>query len=687
MLLSFTGLLNFRKSGIVLCLLGLSLAVFADERPDTTKTYEISEVTVTEQYRNTEVRASAPLQILSSKQIEKLNALQVSDAVKYFSGVTVKDYGGIGGLKTVSVRSLGAAHTAVSYDGITLTDCQTGQIDIGRFSLDNVDLLSLNNGQSDNIFQPARMFASASLLNIRTLTPKFANNKTLNGKVSLKGGSFGLLNPSFLLQQKISPKYAASLSGEWLSANGDYPYILTYSSGSNALKTTEKRLNSDVANIRIEGNIYYSGSENESGKLKVYYYNSDRGLPGATIFYNQNAFISQRLNDYTFFAQTYYQKEFSPIVIMQINAKYHRGFTHYTDTTYHNQAGYEENRHFQNEFYGSASLLFRAFEHLSFSVSTDGFVNNLHVRFENESLTNNFPKPVRRSLLTVAAAKYVTNQILATGSLLSTLVSDKVKTDGNPKQYNRLSPYISFAYKPFNTIDLRFRTFYKNIFRLPTFNDMYYSRVAKPDLKPENTNQFNIGFTFSNIKSNQIASFTITADYFNNKIQDKIVVVPAKNLYYWSATNLGEVSISGIDLNAETVFSLSKSNKLLLSGTYNYQSAIDVTNPENNTYGHQIPYTPRVSGSARASLETNYGDISYSLLWSGVRYAGYQNYAENRLPGYSDQNISYSKLFQIKELALNCKIEMLNIFNENYAVIRYYPMPGRSLRASVSMKF
>ena len=216
---------------------------------------------------------------------------------------------------------------------------------------------------------------------------------------------------------------------------------------------------------------------------------------------------------------------------------------------------------------------------------------------------------------------------------------------------------------------------------------MYYARVAKPDLKPENTNQFNIGFTFSNIKSNQIASFTITADYFNNKIQDKIVVVPAKNLYYWSATNLGEVSISGVDLNAETVFKLSKTNKLLLSGAYNFQSAIDVTNPENNTYGHQIPYTPRVSGSARASLETKFGDLSYSLLWSGARYAGYQNYAENRLPGYTDQNISYSKPFHIKELALNCKIEMLNIFNENYAVIRYYPMPGRSIRASISMKF
>ncbi len=132
----------------------------------------IPEVTVSDIYQTREVRSTAPLQLFFPKKpLKNLHALQVSDAVKHFAGVTVKDYGGIGGLKTVSIRSLGAQHTAVGYDGIAITDCQTGQIDIGRFSLDNVDQLSLSNGQSDNIFQPARFFASAGILDIQTLTP------------------------------------------------------------------------------------------------------------------------------------------------------------------------------------------------------------------------------------------------------------------------------------------------------------------------------------------------------------------------------------------------------------------------------------------------------------------------------------------------------------------------------------
>lgn len=139
-------------SAVVYCLCPVALLSAQQQKVDTTHVYSIPEVVVSDRYQTREVRATAPTQIFSKEELNNLHVLQVSDAVKHFAGVTVKDYGGIGGLKTVSIRSLGAQHTAIGYDGIAITDCQTGQIDIGRFSLDNVDRLSLNNGQSDNIF-------------------------------------------------------------------------------------------------------------------------------------------------------------------------------------------------------------------------------------------------------------------------------------------------------------------------------------------------------------------------------------------------------------------------------------------------------------------------------------------------------------------------------------------------------
>ena len=57
---------------------------------------------------------AAAVQQLSVKQIATLPTLQLSDALKYMSGVVVKDYGGTGGMKTVSVRGLGAQHTGGS---------------------------------------------------------------------------------------------------------------------------------------------------------------------------------------------------------------------------------------------------------------------------------------------------------------------------------------------------------------------------------------------------------------------------------------------------------------------------------------------------------------------------------------------------------------------------------------------
>ena len=664
-----------------------AFSVSAIEKLDTTKVYQIAEVTVIEQYRNSEIRSSAPLQILSSKQIDKLNALQVSDAVKYFSGVAVKDYGGIGGLKTVSVRSLGAAHTAVSYDGITITDCQTGQIDIGRFSLDNVDMLSLNNGQSDNIFQPARLFASSAVLNIRTLSPRFKGSKTYNGQLSLKTGSFGLLNPSLYWQQKINSKFSTSFSGEWLSANGEYPYLLNYSYLGMGIQSRETRKNTDVQNLRLEGAVYGTFSENESAYLKAYYYSSERGLPGATILYNTDNFSSQRMWDATFFTQAHYEKDYSKLLSLQLNAKYNQGMLHYLDTTYLNQLGRMESIYKQKEYYASAAVLYKAFQNLSFSFATDGFINQMTADFETDALDAEFAKPIRTSLLSVLAAKFVSNQFLATASVLSTMVNEQVEVGIPADNQHRISTFISFVYKPFESQDLRLRAFYKNIFRLPTFNDLYYSRIGNTRLKPETTDQFNLGITYSVALTTWLPLLSVTVDGYRNFVQDKIVAMPTKNIFVWSMLNLGRVEITGIDVTAETTLKLSDKIGFLMGGTYTYQRALDVTTPGGGTYQHQIAYTPRTSGSGKVGIETPWVDLSYSVLWSGKRYGGFQNFDINRLPGYADHSISAMRMFKMKEKELTLNLEVLNLMNENYAIVKWFPMPGRSVRGTVKVRF
>ena len=39
-----------------------------------------------------------PAQTLKGAQLESLNSHSVADAIRYFSGVQIKDYGGVGGI-------------------------------------------------------------------------------------------------------------------------------------------------------------------------------------------------------------------------------------------------------------------------------------------------------------------------------------------------------------------------------------------------------------------------------------------------------------------------------------------------------------------------------------------------------------------------------------------------------------
>lgn len=677
--------MSYKSICAVFCCQLLSVTLFAQQQKvDTTHTYSIPEITVSDIYQTKEIRSSTPLQILSKDALKNLHALQVSDAVKHFAGVTVKDYGGIGGLKTVSIRSLGAQHTAVGYDGITVTDCQTGQIDIGRFSLDNVDQLSLSNGQSDNIFQPARFFASAGILNIQTLTPRFKEGKHTNISAAFKTGSWGLVNPSILIEQQLSRKWTVTANGEWTSSDGQYPYTLYYGNTADDLTSREKRKNTDVQTFRAEAGLYGNFSDKEQWRLKAYYFQSSRGLPKATTLYND--YSAQHLWDKNTFVQSQYKKEFSRQWVFQTSAKWNWSYQRYLDPDTKNSLGKTENSYYQQEYYLSASVLYRLLSNLSFSLSTDGSINTMDTNLAD------FAQPTRYSWLTAFAGKYMNDWLTISASALATIINEDVKEGGSAGNHRKLTPYVSAAFKPFHNEEFRVRFFYKDIFRLPSFNDLYYQEVGNTKLKPESARQYNIGLTYSKNVCTFIPYLSATVDAYYNKVTDKIIAYPTKNLAIWSMRNLGSVEIKGIDATGNLSLQPWEKIRINLSGNYTYQRALDVTSSdltseEGRTYKHQIAYTPRVSGSGQAGIETPWINLSYSFLFSGKRYVQGENIAENRMSSYSDHSVSASRSFNILKTNTSISLELLNIADKNYEIVKNFPMPGRSVRATVSIKY
>ena len=162
----------------------LPLEIQAQEKGDsiTGKVHKIDEVTVTAERTKQQVKSSSPFQQLNKKQLQQQGITDIADALRRFSGVNIKDYGGAGGMKTISVRSLGAKHTAVVYDGVTLSDCQSGQIDLSRFSIDNIQQISLTIGDNEDIFVPGTYSCFCCRLKITKHIPGFfKQKKSLDG--------------------------------------------------------------------------------------------------------------------------------------------------------------------------------------------------------------------------------------------------------------------------------------------------------------------------------------------------------------------------------------------------------------------------------------------------------------------------------------------------------------------------
>ena len=207
----------------------------------------ITEVEITARVLAKEVAAVAPMQQLHGDEFSALATHTAADAMRHFAGVSVKDYGGIGGLKTVSVRGLGATHTAVSYDGVVVGNCMAGQIDLGRFTTNGLGSITLHVGQADDMLSTARALASGGLVSMSSRRPEW-NGKRYMVEERWQVGSFGYVEPSGDVCVKLSENTWTGVSYASSYSHGRYPYQLL-----NGTKvTTEQRSNTDVTQLQGE---------------------------------------------------------------------------------------------------------------------------------------------------------------------------------------------------------------------------------------------------------------------------------------------------------------------------------------------------------------------------------------------------------------------------------------------------
>lgn len=607
------------------------------------------------------VLASTPIQTLSHSDMERLGIHDMGDALKRFAGVQVKDYGGVGGMKTVNIRGLGAGHTGVTYDGVQVGDCQSGQVDLSRFTLDNVSLVSLQIGQEDNIYQSAKAYTSAGLINISTL--QGVSDRKPHLTTTLRTGSYGLFSPSLLYHQQFS-RLGIGAYTSYERADGVYWFTL-----KNGIKTIhERRNNSDIQTWRGELNMSYQVTDKQTLQWKAYGFTSNRGLPGAVIY--DNTYSAERLKDKNVFTQMLYENRFSNRIKMKAAAKWNYSWSRYSDIP---ASGYKEDTYRQNETYLTATLWTNPLQGLNLSFAQDYAHNHLSMTLPKDA------NPTRNSLWTALAANYQIGAFSVNASLLATNIYESVKQGNASDGFHRLSPAFSMQWRCLQDFRLRFG--YKDIFRTPTLNELYYTGIGNRHLNPEKSRMWNLGTTYSHT-FNHTLQLSLTADGYFGNVTDKIIAVP--KMFYWQMMNAGKVRQLGLDVSANIEKRWGNDWTVSATGSYSLMKATDISDPTAVYYRNQIAYTPRHSGSASILLHTPWLDFSYNVLVMGERYTLSYNIPDNRMKPFADHSITLSREFKINKQQLRVQFDVRNLGNKNYEVVRFYPMPGTNWRLSVS---
>lgn len=591
-----------------------------------------------------------PSQTLRGDMLRNLSATSVADALKYFSGVQIKDYGGLGGLKTVNVRSLGSQHVGVYLDGIRITNAQNGQIDLGRYSLSNMESVSLYNANRNERLQSASEYASAATVYMQTKRPTQTTYTMEYGC-----GSFGLNK----LKGYFALKNLLFIDAEYQHSDGNYAFRFR----SEQEDTVGTRHNSDITFYRLEAAGFYKGLSTH-----VYYYNSERGLPGPVIRRLSDQWDStDRQWDENFFIQSSYKHSWEHFGL-KTNLKYSYDYLHYLQDPRTNAATMYCNNHYTlQDLYGSVAAAWNT-RYVSLTASTDLRWSDLNADVYKFAYVYRLDS---KSLLS-AIASY--RGFEANIALLYTHISDHTRGAASP--LSRLTPMYLASW---HGGPLTVRAFHKRIFRAPTLNDLYYTLVGNAQLRPEYTSQWDLGIDYKD------RHLHLAVDLYTSRIEDKIVAIPMKCQFRWSMVNFGLVRSLGISTTAGYDRTW---GKLALSANANYtcQRDRDFSSPSDPEYKNTIPYSPLHSASLIVSLGYDGWSACTSWLYTGDRFALISNNKEDMLGAWQTVDLKLSKTFTVSRHSLQTTIECNNLTDSRHEVVKRYPMPGRNWKLTLQWR-
>ena len=615
---------------------------------------------------------------IDREEIDILAPVDLGALLQYVNGLSIKNYGGIGGMKTLSHRGLGGEHTQLFIDGMTINNPQNGQTNLANIQLNNVEEVGLNHQNSKNLL-PVSGLIKGSSVQITTFDQQFTSDPFAL-RSAIKMGSFGEKEASLSIK-KAGKKGFISLSTKFRDYRGNYPYRLSFGDEIKEFK----RQNNALQDYHLSlGGGFKWRTKKTAQTLKLYsrFTSIDQELPGAVILYNNSA--KETLATQNFRSGIQY-KLISKRFAVKTFAQYTRQFLHYFDPDYLNAQGFLSNQYTSHSVKGGFHARYK-WKDFTLRVGND-------VSYAYLLSSRNLDQPSRMTNTAMARLKYESTYFYVEGSLFSQVFKDENSGKDHRSTYHKIQPQLSVFSSDKLLKDIQLYAWYKPSSRAPSFNELYFSQVGNVDLVPEESSQINVGAHY--IKTIKRFNIHINANLFKNTVREKILALPTKNLFVWSIQNIGKVDVLGGDMKITTGL---KCRAFRRTGRENwhikwqvgasYQHVRDVSDPDSPTYKDQIAYTPKLTGNTVFSLSYKKIGVHLTGLYIGERYSLNENIKSNRLDPYFLTNLSASYSLPIAEKhQLSIRAGVKNIADVSYNYIRYFVMPGRNYFIKISYAF
>ena len=550
----------------------------------------------------------------------------IEDLIYSLPGLGLGDYGGAAGLKSVSLRGLGSAQTAIYIDGVRVGNVQSGQADLGFLDFAGAGTAVVDYAQNSISFNTAK--------------PVFGDSD-FNGRLRLGAGSFGTWNPRLGLSYRFSDRMSLSAQLAYDRSKGNFSY------GEGQTRT-----NADLSQLKAGADLFGVLNKGE-WHAKAYYNKAERGIPGSTTYPS-----ADRQKDENYFLQGSLRKSFNSLYTLNLSAKAARD-----DMYYHSSWG--DNYYKQSEFQLNSTHRF----HLSGILSATLGLSANYDKLSSDSYTAS-----RTSVFSSAGLTLRTSRIKA-----DLILDYDIWADAGQKTRSALSPSFDLRYELGRSLSLV--GFARRAYRVPVFNELYYVGFGNPELKPEDAFLSDLGLEWHPAALDGL-EYGAKFDFFYNLLKDKIISAPSEeDPNIWYPYNVGKVEALGTDLS---LFAGKQGRRWMwrLDAKYSWQNAVDISEGSYN-YGLQVPYIAR--HSAVLSAQAGYRGWKARLNWN-LRSGRRDSYGE--LPSWNSLDLDLSRGFSFgKRCGLEVVLSARNLTDCRYEAVRYYPVPGRSFIAGVEFKF